>query len=316
MTSEQGIAFLEALCAKHIRLKDNGWIEASCPLAPWTHKHHTDQTPSFGLTVAPGARSYFLCFACRQGSAEELLHTLELYAKGIVGFDFPRCHKLLDTEQYVVPLPEYREFGQPGLTFVEWPQFWLESFQKVAWVPAAVAYLQHRGVSQTEWEQYDLRYDSKRHRIVAPYRDVFGRLAGARGRAITDTDPQKHYDYTFQSHNNARLVWFHEPALNLHGPVVVVEGQFDVMRVAHVFPKVVGALTSKPTLEKMKKLGDCPLVLQIPDRDEAGAESVIRYRTLAFQLGLRYKTVWLDEGVKDPAEAHPDYLRDKITEAL
>ena len=39
-------------------------------------------------------------------------------------YDFDRCHQLLAEEQHVVPLPEYGEFGPPGQTFVEWPQYW------------------------------------------------------------------------------------------------------------------------------------------------------------------------------------------------
>jgi hypothetical protein len=319
MTVEQAVAFLEALGATQIRAKDNGWVESSCVLAPWTHKHHTDFTPSFGLSISPGERSYFLCFACRQGSAEELLHVLELYSKGTGQYDFARCHQILSEEQYVVPLPAYGEFTKPQQVFQEWPQYWLESFQSVSWVIDALKYLTFREVSATTIAQYDLRYDPKRQMIVAPYWDVYKRLAGARGRTIVDDGskgPQKHYDYTFKSVNNARLVWYGEPVLNLPGPVVVVEGQFDLWRTVQAFPKTVANLTAKPTLEKMKKLGDCGMVIQIPDRDEAGQESVGRYAHFCQQLGLKHKVIRLDDGVKDPAECHPDYLRDKIQEQL
>lgn len=310
------MAFLEALRATQIRVKDNGWVEATCPLAKWTHKHHIDQTPSFGLRIAPGERSHFLCFACRQGSAEELLHSLELYAKASMGYDFARCHQILADEQFVVPLAEYQEFQQPPQIFYEWPQYWVDSFTHAAWDKGAAKYLAFRGVSVTTMAQFDLRYDPKRQMIVAPYRDVFHRLAGARGRSILEEGPKKHHDYTYQNVNNARLVWYHEPVLNQPGPVVVVEGQFDLWRTVQAYPKTVANLTAKPTMEKMKKLGDCGLVIQIPDRDEAGRESSTRYAHLCGQLGLKHRVIKLDEGVKDPAECHVDYLRDKIQECL
>ena len=315
MTAEQGVAFLEALGAKHITVKGNGWIEASCLLARWTHKSHTDATPSFGLSINPGGRSYFLCFACRQGSAEELLHTIQMYDKGQGHYDFLRCHQILNEEEFVVPLPEYGEFQQQGPVFTEWPQYWVESFKSAEWHADAAVYLACRGVSLETIAAYQLRYDPKRQMIVAPYWDVFNRLAGARGRSILEQPPQKHYDYTFQNVNNARLVWYNEPVLNIPGPVVVVEGQFDCWKTVKVFPKTVANLTAKPTLEKMKKLGDCGMVIQIPDRDEAGQESVERYAKLCHQFGLEHRVIWLDEGVKDPADCHPEYLRERITEA-
>ena len=122
MTAEQGTAFLSALGVKNINVKGNGWIEASCPLAKWLHKHHTDATPSFGLSINPGERSYFLCFACRQGSAEELLHIIEMYDKGQGQYDFALPSdsdgwRLRDVTS------RYAEFGTARTaTFVEWPR--------------------------------------------------------------------------------------------------------------------------------------------------------------------------------------------------
>jgi hypothetical protein len=315
MTAEQCVAFLEALRCTQIRVKDNGWVEAACPLAKWLHKKHVDHTPSFGLQVAPGQRSWFMCFACRQGSAEELLSSIEMHSHMNAKYDFARCHQLLQDEEYVVPLPEYGEFASAAQVFDPWPQYWLDSFQKADWVIEAIQYLTHRGVSATTVQQYDLRWDMKRQMLVCPYRDVFGRLAGARGRAVGDAT-LKHYDYTWQGKNNARLCWYGEEVLNLPGPVVVVEGQFDLWKTATVFPKTVANLTAKPTLEKMKKLGDCGMVIQIPDRDEAGKESMHRYAKLCDQLELEYRPIWLDEGVKDPDECPPDYLKERILQSI
>lgn len=316
MTEEQGIAFLTALRAKNIRVKDSGWIEASCVLAPWTHPHHADTSPSFGLRITPGARSYFMCFACRQGSAEELLHTLEVYTKGQGHYDFGVCHQILANEEFVVPLPEYQEFGAAGPVFIEWPQYWVESFVRADWSLEALQYLETRRVTTWQAQQFNLRYDPKRQMLVAPYSDVFGRLAGARGRSLIPDAKQQHYDYTYMDVNNARLVWYNESVLNLSGPVVVVEGQFDCWRTVQAFPKTVANLTAKPTWEKMKKLADSGTVIQIPDRDAAGEESVEHYQKHCARLGLSHVVIWLDPGCKDPDDCHVDYLRDKIHAVL
>lgn len=315
MTAEQAVAFLEALRCKQIRVKDNGWVEAGCPLARWLHKGHVDHSPSFGLSITPGGRSYFLCFACRQGSAEELLYCLEMYSQFSTEYDFAQCHQILLDEPEVMPLPPYGEHLLAAQVFTEWPQYWLESFTPAPWVDEAMVYLEGRQVSMEVITMFQLRYDTKRRMIVAPYFDAFGRLAGARGRSIVDTS-YKHHDYTFQGVNNARLVWYYEPVLNLPGPVVVVEGQFDCFRTAQAFPKTVANLTAKPTMEKMRKLGGCGTVIQIPDRDEAGEQSVERYAKFCQQFGLKHRVVWLDPSCKDPAECHVDYLKDKIHAAI
>ena len=315
MDAESGVAFLQALHCQKIRIKDNGWIEAACPLAKWLHKHAVDNSPSFGLSISSGERSHYSCFACRHGSVEELLQTLELYTAGKSHqYDFKLCHQLLDEEQQILPLPEYGGKKSGAVEFEEWPAYWLNSFQSSSWADPAIKYLAYRNVSPTTQKVFDLRYDSKRQMIVAPYYDVFNRFAGARGRSILSeaTGASKHYDYSWQGKNNYRLVWYNEPVLNLSGPIVVVEGQFDCMRVAQVFPKVVAALTAKPTFEKMKKLGDCPFIIQIPDTDETGKMSMSVYAEMCAQLGIGYKMLWLDEGVKDPDQCHPDYLKEKI----
>lgn len=310
MNADAAVLFLQALGAQKIRVKSNGWVEARCPLATWTHKNQQDASPSFGLSVKPGERSHYSCFACRSGSAEELLQTLELYTKA----HYAVCHQLLEDEPKILPLPEYGEFPSGDTLFVEWPAYWIESFKIVVWADFAANYLFDRGVTSAMCYLYDLRFDPKRQMVVAPYRDVFGRLAGARGRSILPnvSGPSKHFDYSWQSKNNCRLVWYGEEALQQSGPVVIVEGQFDCWRTRQAYPKTIANLTARPTMEKMKKLGDCPFIIQIPDRDEAGEMSTGIYAKFCAQLGLGYKMLWLDEGVKDPAEAHVDYLRERI----
>jgi hypothetical protein len=240
---------------------------------------------------------------------------LELYSHASKDYDFARCHQLLSEEQYVVSLPAYGEFPSQAQVFVEWPVYWLDSFMQAWFHAEGHQYLLSRWVSPETAHQFSIRYDVKRQMVVAPYWDVFGRLAGARGRKVTEGG-QQHFDYTFQGVNNARLVWYHEQVLNDPGPVVVVEGQFDLWRTVQAYKKTVAALTAKPTLEKMKKLGDCGTVIQIPDLDEAGEQSIGVYAKYCQQLGLKHKVVRLGEGVKDPAECHVDYLRDRIQEML
>lgn len=319
MNAEMGVAFLNALGAKRIRAKENGWIEACCPLAPWTHAKKVDNNPSFGLSVNPVGRSHYSCFVCQSGSAEELVQVLEMYTDGQhKQYNFVLCHALLEQAPEVLSLPDYGEFKQPVLEFTEWPKYWLDSFKTIDWFSTATEYLHTRGVDMYTAGKFDLRYDTQKKMIVCPYWDVFGRLAGARGRSIQDSvqGSGKHFDYSWERKNNSRLVWYNETVLNQSGPVVVVEGQFDCWKTARAYPKVVANLTARPSWEKMKKLGDCPFVIQIPDNDEAGKGSIPQYVKYCHQLGIGYKVLHLGEDVKDPAECSVEYLKERIDELV
>lgn len=326
MDAAQAVQFLTALKCKHVKIKNNGWVEAACPLAPWTHKSGKDSNPSFGVTIDPGKRSYFSCFSCMKGSVEELVQLIALYAKEtIADYDIAQAHALIDDELKVLPLPEYGSKLNVQV-FEEWPKYWLDAYVEIEYheqkLPALSnspwTYLALRKVPVEIVHAFKLRWDDYRKMVVAPYWDVFGRFAGARGRSILpDTSgPQKHFDYSWNGRNNSRLVWYNEQCLHMPGPVVVVEGQFDCWRTSQAYPKVVANLTARPMLEKLKKLGDSPFVIQIPDRDDAGIMSADLYAQLCKKLGIRYKRLTLDDGVKDPDDCHPEYLKTKIQELL
>ena len=319
MTKEQGVLFLKALGVQNPKVKGNGWILGHCPLARWLHNHQQDNHASFGLKVENGQRSYFNCFACQSGSASDLVQTIELYSKGSVAlvFDFKLAYTLLDDELAVVPLPEYGEFQPKNHVFQEWPEYWLYSFPAADMIAESACYLKTRNISDTTRKMFQLKYDSKRRMILCPYFDAYDRFAGARGRSILpDAEgPNKHWDYRFHGVNNAGLVWYNETVLNLPGPVVTVEGQFDVWRTVQAHQKTVGALTARPTIEKFKKLCDSDFIIHIPDNDKTGDESVEYYQKMGHKFGIKVKTFNIAEGAKDPDECHVDYLKHEI-EAL
>lgn len=321
MSPDQAVLFLEAIQTKNVWNKGNGWVVASCPLARWLHQNKSDSTPSFGLLAKTGEASHYHCFACGSGSPESLLHTLIMYTQqsGMEGYNFKAAHAILSAEELeVLPLPEYAETKQSSKVFQEWPKYWIDSFVPVGFVASASEYLAGRGVSLETIEKHNLRFDSHRQMIVCPYYTVFGKLAGARGRSILPdaTGGDKHYDYKWQEVSNAKLVWYNEQALQLPGPGVVVEGQFDCWRVELRWPKVVANMTALPWIEKMRRLSDMESGVHIPDTDATGQKSAVEYQSMAAQVGLQLKTLKLPDGVKDPDECHPDFLFDRIQELI
>jgi DNA primase len=247
---------------------------------------------------------------------------LEFYSQKMgaaEAYDFKSARLLLVNEKVILP-KEYMVEGEDTVVqlFDEWPAYWPSTFESPHQYPQAYAYLQARRVSDKTIEKQGLRYDPAKQMIVAPYWNVYGKLAGARGRSIDPNCPKeyRHHLYKYNGKHNCTLCWYNEMALNFPGPVVVVEGQFDCWRVEEGFPKVVANLTAKPSREKLKKLGDSDLVIQIPDNDQAGEASVQTYAKACSAIGVEHRVLRLPEGLKDADECHSEWLRDKIEELL
>jgi DNA primase len=328
-----GRAFLKCLDAKNIQPKMDGkWLRCSCPLARWKHQNHKDNNPSFALEIDPSDEGFYNCFSCGHGSAATLLQTLELYVSQTPEikdkYNFKGAHEVLDTQELILELPpEYSEFGEGHhKVFVPWPEEYLQGFVHAEKVPLAREYLYQsqvvknefgqkcRGFTELELLPFDLRYDYSRGMIVFPYRDVYGRLAGMRGRSLME---HKHHDYTYEGINNASLTWYNEAVLDYYdGWVVVVEGQFDACRVAQGWPKVVANLTATPTKSKLDKLvGGADGTILIPDNDLTGATSVEKYKKYHQAIGQPFKVLHMPEGFKDADEVSSMWLKDQI-EAL
>jgi hypothetical protein len=327
MNEQEARAFLKCLNAKHIDSQVyGGWLKCSCPLAPFRHEKKKDNNPSFALLINDNEKARYNCFACGCGSAEELLQAIELYTRGSthVFYDFKTAHQILSSEE-VDPyeLDPYSEFGGTDyVTFQEWPEAFVQSFIPAIKVEMAHEYLfgasdqknqfgqRCRGITENHAINFDLRYDHARGMVVFPYRDAFGRLAGMRGRSIVE---HKHHDYTWKSINNAKLVWYNEQVLDSQpGWVVVVEGQFDCLRVAYRWPKVVANMTALPRMEKLKKLTHAEGTILIPDNDDTGMKSVAYYKDFHAKRNHPFQVLYLPTDVKDADECNPDYLYDRI----
>lgn len=77
--------FCEFLGLQDIREdKERGWVNASCPFAPFKHRNGLDTNPSFGISISKDdQRPHYKCFSCDStGDLRDLLHNLMwLYGK-------------------------------------------------------------------------------------------------------------------------------------------------------------------------------------------------------------------------------------------
>jgi hypothetical protein len=327
MNIDTATALLEALGTK-LDSHSSSWARAKCPLAPFLHQKGKDSSPSFGVSIDDSAPR-FHCFTCESGSLSHLLQIIEFRNQQTPGNfhgDLNKAREIVENAESELPmLPAYSEFGtQKTKVFEELPLEFLDSFFPVAANPRSHAYCTHRGFSDLEMLQYELRYDPERDMVVFPYWDVFGRFAGVRGRRITLNGESKsqgagHHDYVVNGINNSGFTFYNEQALNLPGPVVVVEGQVDCIKVARIWPKTVGNLTAKPIMSKVQKLGQSDGVVLLLDGDSTGRVGTEKFSHLLQFLNIKVLPILLpwDEstGVKsDPDSIGPDWLTNKFKE--
>jgi hypothetical protein len=325
---ETAVAFLKAL-GNHEVDPSGVWVRAPCPLAFALHQSGKDTNPSFAINIDTGN---FNCFTCKSGKLTKLLqliaHHLKTRPEYAPKFQLPLARKILtEADAELEPLPPYAEFPVNDKPFTPWPEDWLDKYHLAITHPRALWYLEHGRVEQGKGQAVpilmatamELRYDATYDRIVCPYRHFNTKLAGARGRAIDPDAKMKHWDYTWQDVNNAHCVWYNEQTLELavvaKAPVVVCEGQFDVMSVLRVYPYVVGNLTAKATIEKMVKLQNTYGVVTMLDNDETGLAATARYQEHLVGK-VDFGSVDYPSEFKDPAQIPLDVLKEVLKDIL
>ena len=70
-----------------------GWLNALCPLAPYTHAGGEDKRPSFGVSISDEQRSVYYCFGCspEPKRLDTLLHSVWLNS-GLYPYDAARLY--------------------------------------------------------------------------------------------------------------------------------------------------------------------------------------------------------------------------------
>ncbi len=307
----------------------SSWARAKCPLAPFTHQKKKDSNPSFGLTLGDGGNR-FHCFSCETGTLSTLLQLIEFRNQQQPGHffgDLAKAREIIEMAESELPmLPTYSEFGeQKKKVFEELPPISSEKFVPVFDNQRAIDYCLQRSILAQEVVSYDLRYDKERDMLASVYYNVFGKLAGIRGRKINLHGDAigpvvQHHDYVFNGINNASLVLYNEQSLNLPGPVVLVEGQIDCIKVCRVWPKTVANLTAKPIITKVNKLEHSEGVVLLLDGDKTGREATEKWIHLLDYMGIKCLPLYLpwDEatGVKsDPDSVGTEFLTKMFKDA-
>lgn len=285
---EQDIRRLLGLVGiQFVRKTYSGWLEAPCPLAPWTHARGADRNPSFGVKEDATGMSGFKCQAChRKGTVPSLIRTLANFREE----DYSDLELEAERTEMlgVVNLPDWEDrFAfkpepeplNTNLYYSMYPDVCLPEYTDAHY------YLQSRGITQEAAALMQLRYDPDENRVLFP---VFSPkpedaesdgwdLYGFTGRAIFPSIKPKIKNYAGLDKRSFILGEHLIRATGRPQPLLVVEGLFAYAHLQTLqlheedYFDVVAIMGSDMSDEQVERLVsyDVPIYLLF-DNDEAG----------------------------------------------
>lgn len=298
---------------------------------------HTEKSPSF--YVSP-SRQTFKCFGCNEGGdvfsfiqkfeGLEFREALAILAKR-AGVELPEYkpgersqrQRLLDANEAACQFFQSQLPSSAGSAYLERRGVKPEAIRdfRLGYAPAGstlLAALSARGFSSPELAAAGLTkpsqnqpgsyYDTFRHRLTFPLRNVHGQVVGFTARVLDDADQPKYLN-SGQSdiYSKAQLLYNADQAkdhIRRAGYAILVEGNMDCVAVhqagmRHVVG-VCGTALTDDQLRLLRRFTDKIMVAL--DADLAGDAASRRGVDLAWQHGFELKRVVLPPWAKDPDE--------------
>jgi hypothetical protein len=313
--NEQGVRkFLLALGVSQGTIRSSkGWVNCGCPMAPYTHGSGIDEHPSFGISISEG-RSVSYCFGCQPKAQqlEGLLHNIWVMSKeypweaadvfvheenheGEIHASVPDVWSEIKINPNPLPKEVLRLF----------PLLQIPRGSDVA--SACKNYLIRRGIPEWVQNMYQVRYDPKSGCVVFSLTDSSGRIFVMRERAF----PEKRMWTVNEKFTGIELdypklndigVWFGMHLVNWARPVMLVEGEIKVMRLAALGEfNAVASCTSSISDAQIDALHAITLYLGF-DADKAGALAHHRIVERLKDRAVMFELDWSVVGRKDPDE--------------
>jgi len=243
---EHLVKFMLLLGIKQYEIQDTqrGWLQCSCPLAPYTHGGGIDTNPSFGFSVNESGPSVYYCFGCSRQPRilGQLLHRIfllsdtypteagELYAACEI-FEGDDNRLLLNdawdskpTKQ-VMPLPPKVIRKYPLLQMGD-------DFE----AKRCREFLEGRGIPEYMQNAYRVRYSYRDSAVIFPMTDRHGNIFVLRARSRrnktmwTIGPKQAGFDDVVFPKIKEVGCWFGMEFVDWRKPVVLVEGEIDALR--------------------------------------------------------------------------------------
>lgn len=275
MKKENLIRLITRLGIQPIDIND-GWIQVSCPLASVNHSSRSDRNPSAGFMINDSGPSPFHCFVCGSRSIESILNTFKWKKKLDLFSEYFQNEIFDDTSAKTV-----KKFLPPEM-FNHVPSSFLERFKPIQY---AEEYLSSRGIDLETARSYGLLYCDHlitadglcwEKAILTPVKDLnfktyWLHFRSIYGKKFWHGKPKNFgYDVNWGRSDS----FFGMQFLDLAKPVIVVEGAFDVLRLAslgmaNVIATHGGISRSSRKLHRLKALNPVKVICGF-DVDEAG----------------------------------------------
>lgn len=301
------LLFIEA------KKKGRAW-EANCPFGK-----HVDKHPSWSIREEPGTKrnGKHWCFSCHTGGTaiDLVMHVLGLSLGGANDFvaerSMRKVHHALNI-RYEIGAPVIRRACKmPDGVYFEPLKDWVSSAQK---------YVRARGITDDQVDKWGIGYaiDGKLGgRFVIPTRDSSGKLLNWAARTYLGSE-KRYLAASTEDRPDIDAVFgeqFWKPRKD--SVLVVVEGAINGLAVERVTDEnifLAGLSGSHLEPGHALKLSTHPRVLILTDPDHAGDDAANK---LIWMMGrhCNVKRLRLNEG-EDPANVDPEYLRERLCEAL
>lgn len=169
--------------------------------------------------------------------------------------------------------------------------------------------------------QYDQLYDRFQNRIVWPFHSPTGRIVGFTGRSIEENPTAKYLNSPdtplFSKGKVLFGLWQAKKEIIRKEMVYLVEGQFDVMRMASIGVEnvVCGSGTALTEDQARLLLRFTENVTLIYDADAAGIKATRRNAGMLMSVGMNVRAIALPEG-SDPDSYFRDMKQEDVQRVL
>jgi DNA primase len=274
---------------RKVKAKRDGWLMLC--LYP---EHASDSAPSFSVRLD----GVFYCWGCqRKGNLATLLHD-------IAGYSWKRAIDAARDVEHCAPLPSLDDLlierkktvnpviskGLLGLYDVDWEDGYQQYIERRAdgetqFPPWCFPF--QKGFKPSTLKRFGAGYDTSYKRVTIPVYNTQGYLVGFTGRTCIG-DGQKYMVYPPMS--PSLYVYNLHRTVGYSGPVVLVEGPWDVWALRQINPEIraVAMMTSHATEAQQEALADAHRhYIMLFDVDMAGKKGAHKIASALLDRGCQ-----------------------------